>query len=65
MSVIPLSISAILESPALELESSLLDEESSLELLGALLELLVVELVDDDVEELEVLAVEEPELLVA
>lgn len=65
MSVIPLSISAILESPALELESSLLDEESSLELLEALLELLVVELVDDDVEELEVLAVEEPELLVA
>jgi len=54
-----------LESPALELESSLLDEESSLELLEALLELLVVELVDDDVEELEVLAVEEPELLVA
>ena len=58
-------MAAIFESPALELESSLLDEESSLELLDALLELLVEVLVDDDVVELEVLVVDEPELLVA
>ena len=55
----------MLESPALELESSLLDEESSLVPLEVLVELLVVELVDDEVEELEVLVVEEPEVLVA
>ncbi len=61
----PLSIAAILESPASALDSSSLDEESSFVLLEALLEVLVEELVDDVVEELEVLVVDEPEVLVA
>ena len=61
----PLSIAAILESPASELEWSSLDEESSFVLLEVLLEVLVEELVDDVVEELEVLVVDEPEVLVA
>ena len=61
----PLSIAAILEARAPELESSSLDEESSFVLLEALLEVLVEELVDDVVEELEVRGADEPELLVA
>jgi len=57
-------MSAILESPALEFESSLLDAESSLELLE-LLEEELVEPVEEEEDELDVLVVEEPALLVA
>ena len=56
------------ESPELVLESSLLELESSLEVVEELPELLVEELVEDDDEVLEVLEAlvfEEPALLVA
>ena len=53
------------ESPELALESSLLELESSLEVVEELPELLVEELVEDVDEVLEVLVFEEPALLVA
>ena len=53
------------ESPELVLESSLLELESSLEVVEELPELLVEELVEDVDEVLEVLVSEEPALLVA
>ena len=63
--MIPLSISAISELPALELEVSLLDE-SSLVLLVEVVELLDVVDVELVVEEvLEVVVLEDPELLTA
>ena len=58
-------MAAIFESPELELESLLLELESSLEVVEELPELLVEELVEDDDEVLEVLVFEEPALLVA
>ena len=58
-------MAAIFESPEPELESSLLELESSLEVVEELPELLVEELVEDDDEVLEVLVFEEPALLVA
>ena len=58
-------MAAIFESPEPELESSLLELESSLEVVEELPELLVEELVEDADEVLEVLVFEEPALLVA